>query len=84
MTNDELVLRLGGAIENELANIFAKKRTGNSVYMDGSGKPNPSEKRDAHRVLDVLFHYAGLYNQGEHFPKELPMCWHCGRKYEDE
>jgi len=77
----EFVLRLGGAIENELANLLSRYRTLGDVFMDGSHKPTPSEKKQAHRILDLLFHYAAIYNQGEHFPADLPFCWHCGRNY---
>jgi len=38
----------------ELALLFAHRRTGGSVYMNGSHNPTPTEVRDAGRFCDYL------------------------------
>jgi hypothetical protein len=44
-------------IENRVAAAMAKKRTGNSVYMDGSHQPNPSEKRLGRDIGDYIRYF---------------------------
>jgi hypothetical protein len=38
----------------ELALLFAHRRTGGSVFMDGRHNPNPTEVRDAKRFCEWL------------------------------
>jgi hypothetical protein len=49
---------------NLLANLFAKTRTGGSVYMDGSHNPRPSERLIAKQFMEDLKE-AGLLNSND-------------------
>ena len=47
MTTDQDII-------DRIAGHFASYRVGNSVFMDGSHNPTPSEVREARRLFDYL------------------------------
>jgi hypothetical protein len=48
------------ALARELALVFAKRRTGGNVYMNGSHNPLPTEVIEARRFMETVQFIVGM------------------------